>query len=449
MKSNRKLARIKTRASGLVVGSFLLLVAFQNCGKAGFDSNLDEGIATNASTDPNLAAEFGSQDAAKVTSVPFAYDVTFDQIAYSSCFGAGLQSKPGHFTFRAGAYSTGGVKVRQAFFDYLKANFKPIAPATELSDNQIKTYMSKSPENNSAAPQFAIRTRGRPQVVRTSSSKATVGFDYINMLDNFNNDRMMDPLVKNRTTMTSFFPFATQHSQRTLEATLSYNSTEALSAQVRQDFQNNAMLATTFVDKTGDGYAARIPASATDSTTKTTDLTRAYGTGYVLKFSAELAPYTSIVYGATVPKYNNPSNILTSIQEVNLENTSVSTSAKWTCASERRYLIVRTQDAAIQCPKEKIDLMTGATYRQELEIVRRQLPAESWDVNIALRCVVPKEGSCYASETKSDGTLIPIQYNQANECYQGLADAQAGYVNPASPPVNRCAQYVSICTRDN
>lgn len=433
------------RAVGVIVGSFLLVVTFQNCGKAGFDSALDDSL-TSSSVDPNLEGQFGSRDALKVQSIPFAYDVVPDQIAYSSCFGSGLQSLPGHFTFRIGAYSTGGVKIRQNFFDYLKANFQPISPATELSTNQIKTYLAYSPENTLAAPQFAIRTRGLPQLVRTSSAKATVGLDFINVLMSLTDDRMMDPLVNNRTSNTMFFPMASQPTQRNLEASISYNTTQALSESVRNDFRTSAMLAMTYVPSTPAlAYSARIPASATTTNTDgttTTDNSKAYGRGYYMQFVSDLAPYTQTLYAQTTIASNNPTNILFSIQEINLENST--TSGTWSCPFERRYVIVPLADAPISCPQEKGTSMSDSTYRRELEIVRRQLKAEDWDVNIALRCVVPKQGSCYVTDYQGT-TALGIEYNQANECYQG---ANYSYTNPASPPLKRCAQYVTICNRN-
>lgn len=440
-----QITHIKTRAAGFILASFIVGVSFQNCGKAGFDSALDSGL-TSASIDPSLEAQFGSRDAVKVQNIPFAYDVIADTLSYSSCFGAGLQSKPGHFTFRIGAYANGGVKLRSNFSDYLKNNFQPIAPATALSENQIKNYLAYSPENAGAAPQFAIRTRQKPQVPRTNATSATSGIDFINMLTNLSDDRMMDPLVKRPDSVISYFPMAANPKQRFLEASLSYNTNEALAFQVRRDFMTEAQLGITFLPNgPSTPYGARMPASSTDTVTGVTDLTKAYGRGYNLTFSADVAPYTQYVYGKTVPNIYNPANILTAVQETNLENPASSNGSSWTCAAERRYVIVRQSDAPINCPKELPSAMNDASYRRELEIVRRQLRAENWDVNIALRCVVPKEGSCYANEFQGT-TLIPIQYDQSQECFQGIPDAM--YSNPASPPIKRCAQYVSICTRN-
>jgi hypothetical protein len=253
----------------------------------------------------------------------------------------------------------------------------------------------------------------------------------------------MDPLVNNRTTSTLYFPMATAPSQRYLEASIAYNTSEALADQVRKDAQRYGMLALTFAPSTPSvAYAARVPASATDSTAGTIDMTKVYGRGYYLNFVNDLAPYSSGIYKRTAPAISNPSNILQSVQEVNLENKT--TAGSWTCAMERRYVIVRQEDAAISCPKETASNLANATYRRELEIVRRQLKAEDWDVNIALRCVVPKQGSCYPKEYNGSN-LIPIQYDQGLECFQGLSDV--AYTS-GTTPVNRCAQYVSICTRN-
>jgi hypothetical protein len=130
--------------------------------------------------------------------------------------------------------------------------------------------------------------------------------------------------------------------------------------------------------------------------------------------------------------------MLTQVQEFNLENPSAANVASWECNTSRRYVIMRAQDAAA-CPPDSFDDIAGnANYRAELEIVRRHLRPDQWDVNIARRCVVPKSGSCYMN---SAGTEEPVEYNQVAGCYYGVTGV------PTRNVTNRCAEYVSICLR--
>ncbi len=119
--------------------SVLLVVTFQNCGKAGFDSSLDNSLTSASNSTSNAqTAQFG-RDADKVAAQPFAFDIAPDQITYNSCTGSGLSGNPAFFTFKIGAYSAGGgVSLKPNFLNYLTTNFQPIFPATPLSDSQIR-----------------------------------------------------------------------------------------------------------------------------------------------------------------------------------------------------------------------------------------------------------------------------------------------------------------------
>lgn len=437
-----------------ILGSALFLVAFQNCGKAGFDSGLDEGLS-QSSTDAELAEQFGKSDAEKVAAAPFAFDTIVDQIAYNSCSGASVPNTPAFFTFKLGGYTeAGGVKLRQTFLEYVADNFKPVYPATELSDLQIKNILAASPENKSARPQFAIRTRNRPQQIRSSNSAVNEGIDFFDLLGDLTNDRFMDPLVKSRQNAVAYFPFAVNSDERIVEARIAYNSSEGLAQNLRTDFNQYAQLSMTYTARgESDPYIARFPADSLDAN-------KAYGRGYNLTFSADEAPFTRTadLTGRQI-KPNNPNNILTGVTETNLEKTSAGSGATWLCDPMRRYVVMKTTDAGA-CPKDPAIWLTSGmpattsspalsakNYARELAIVRRSLRSEDWHVSVAYRCAIPKVSgvSCYLNETLN-GAMVGIQYDQTLECFQGVANQD--YSNPALPPTKRCAQYVSICTRN-
>ncbi len=470
----------------ILIGSAALVFSFQNCGKAGFDSGLDEGLA-QSSTDPELDQQFGKSDAEKVAAIPFAYDLIVDQIAYNSCSGANVPSTPGFFTFKLGSYtSKGGLKLREDFVTYVNKNFKAVSPAMYLSDLQIKNFLAASPENKAAQPQFAIRGRGNPQQVRSSNTTLNENVDYFNLLGDLTNDRFMDPLVQSMVAMqgnsnpvyvpTQFFPFAVSSIQRTVETSISFNSNEAIAQALRNDFGRNAQLAMTYTSKEiGDPYVARTPIDSTDTNA-------AYGRAYIPVFAIAAAPYTlqadysamnppvmvppitpkaatGCPGGSCQPAWSTPNNIMTGISEVNLEGSAVGTGATWNCNPKRRYVIIKASDSKA-CPKESyaaiqggitgagvIPAISAQDYQTELEIVRRSLPAEDWDVNIQLRCAVPKTNTstCYPDEV-INGVSVSVEYDQTVECFQGLNTQN--FLTPATPPTKRCAQYVSICTRN-
>lgn len=403
------------------IGITSVVLAFQNCGKAGFDDT-----GSDASKD----------SATKDTTVSFAFNSAFDQITYNSCFGAGLTNNPAFFTIKAGAYEAGGVNLTQSFINDAKAKLTPQYPATTVTVEQMKAFVGETAENTSATLQMALRTRGSPQQVRNPTGAApTLGVDFINLLMDLTDDRVMEPIFRAQGGVVNYFPLAPNQNQRVMEGKITYNADEGIAYSLRNDLSSNGMLGLTYTAYNGgSAFAARMPGT-------TSDPSLAYGRGYVMTFAADVAPMTQIINNnpAVQPHSKNPNNILVNISEVDLQNPSAAGPA-WTCAPGRRYLIVKSEDAATYCPSDSVSRLSDLNYRRELEIIRRHLPPEQWDVSVDRRCVVPKSGSCYRN---SGGTAEePVEYNQALECYQGIQ----GLANPNI--TKRCAQYVSICLRN-
>ena len=425
-----------------------LALPFQNCSK-GFNAGKTglSSLGSGAANDPT----------------PFAFDMTFDQIAYNSCFGTSTAGHQGYFTISAGSYaesggvSSSGVRLTSSYLNYVRTSgvVKPIYPAKTITDLQIKQHLISTASNDSARPQMAIRTRGNPQQVRTpNSDKPAEGTNYFTLLGKLTDDRWMDPLVKGNGAFTNFFNLA-PGAQRNLEATLTYNKDEGLAQGMRNDLRSSGMLALTYQvpSDVGDATAAR---AVVDTTTNQTT-NNVFGKGYNLSFEIAVAPYTRrYAYAATgstnaSPNGLNPNNILTNVVESDLSRPGQA-SGTWTCDESRRYMVVRPTEAATYCPLDPYSYMiygipsigmSAATYRQELEIARRSLKAEYWDVSIENRCAVPKEGSCYQNEV-INGQQTAIEYDQRQPCYQSLPDIPYG----TTLPLKRCAQYVSICVRD-
>jgi hypothetical protein len=404
----------------VLAGSGALLFAFQNCGKAGFDQAID---ATNV----------GTVDA-KSSAAPFAYDATFDQISYNSCANTGAYNKPGYFTIKAGAYANGGVAATSAFINYANSVLKPVYPATTVTVEQLKQFVGSTPENGEATLQMSVRTRGAPaQMLTLSGSTPAVGYDFVNLLGDLTDDRIMEPIFRSMGAYATYYPLAVTTSAKVMEASLSYNKDVGMAYSMRNEMANSRMLSLTYTAFRGAAFAARVPAGTTDSTV-------AYGRGYLMNFSADIAPNTIIATGnaAAQPAIYNPNNILVGVQEINLQNPAAASGSGWTCPQSRRYVIMRAQDAAA-CPADSFDRLGDAAYRAELEIVRRHLRPDQWDVSVDYRCVVPKSGSCY---TNSSGAEETVEYNQANKCYYGVTGV------PTNNVTNRCAEYVSICNRN-
>lgn len=416
------------RAASGIVGSFILVVSFQNCGKAGFDGSLDNNI--DLTSDTALSLKYGGTTAAKIANIPFAIDATFDQIAYNSCAKSGLATNKGYFTISAGAYGSfgGGVKLTSQYYSYIDANFFPIYPETTITEAQYRSYLADSPANSEAQPVLAIRTNNSLTDIHSASKSATLGVDVVPMVSSLTDSLLMTSLSKNTTT--TYFPFSSEG--KVLEAKLTFNSDEALAQSFRDDLMQAGLMTLTYSKKGGEINEVRAPSSATP-------VKKAYGRAYRLTFGN----VNATLGGNT--RANNPNNILTEVYEGNLENSSAA-GTQWQCAQARRYMVVRAQDAATACPAEDPSTLTNPSYRHELQVVRRHLRADQWDVNITNRCVVPKSGSstaCYPEETLN-GVAVGVQYDRTLECFQSNKDA-SHYLN--GTPQKRCAQFISICTR--
>lgn len=429
------------RYASTIAAAAILGLGFQNCGKAGFDG-LDQGLTISTS---------------QSDSFPFAFEATFDQIAYNSCFGAGTAGRPGFYTLMGGAYTTaGGVKIRPEFFNYVRTSgvVQPIYPATTIDNTQMKMVLASSGTSVDAIPTMALRSLSAPQQVRTpGAQEPTVGLDYVPMLGDLTDDRWMDPLVKNEGVFTNFFNLAPSGG-RNLEAKITYNKDEGVAEGLRMDLGSYSRLALTFKprsDQAPDSGARPVDVS---------NMNKVYGKSYKLNFQTVIAPYTwnfSALSGSYVPYGLTPSNILTEVEETDLSDTS-KPMVRWNCPQQLRYLVVRTTDHPSAtngdfCPRDPFSYMVSgipskgisvAQYRAEYEIMRRSLKEEYWDISVEFRCAVPKPnaGECYPAE-QGAAAGFGIQYDQQQPCYSSLPGLP--YTNPI--PTKRCAQYVSVCLR--
>lgn len=409
------------RAASGVVASMLLMVSFQNCGKAGFDAEMD-GALDSASTDSALTTKYGTTKAAKVSGIPFAFDAGFDTISYNSCAESHLTDKSAYFSLRAGAYSTGGIKLNNGFFDYVDQNFKPIYPATALTEDEYKELLADSPANSEAIPELAVRVKNSLSDVYKSGSSAALYKDIVPMVGTLTDPLVMDSFA-NKGVTANYFPFSPE--LRVMEGGLDYKSSEAQADEFRNVMMGGGVLALTYRPK----GATEIDAVRSESSSY--PVKSAYGKGYSLTFT----PYPVSGGAAT-----NPNRVLSQIIESDLS--SQGGAKAWNC--NRAYRVIRAQDAASLCPSHTYsEIKNSASIRTELDIMRRHLRADQWDVNVSLRCVVPKGGiSCYKEENLASKGFAEVEYNLTKECFRPNG-TYAG-----ATPTSKCMHFVTVCTRD-
>jgi hypothetical protein len=408
------------RAVSGIVASLILVLSFQNCGKAGFDADLDSSIDSSLS-DAELVAKYGSTQAAKVTDIPFSLDARFDQITYNSCAETQLTGNDAFFSLKAGAYrpAVGGVRLRQTFVDYVNSNFFPVYPATTISQNQYKQYLADSPKNANSIPVMAVRVKTSLNDVYSTTNTVTLNTDVMPMVSYLTDSGVMDSYVAGNLPSATFFPFSSQY--KMLEAKLNFNSSEGLARSYRNILMNTGALTLAYMEDSTNPYKPRSPAS-------TSPLGTAYGRGYAFTFAQPT--------GATVA--NIPSNTIYAIREYDLENPSVAI-ANWDCS--RKYRIIRAVDAPTYCPAHTISDLLNEGIRAEMEIVRRQYPADQWDFNVNYRCAVPKGStSCYKEES-FQGTPVGANYTLNTDCFQPYG------TYTGQTPLARCSNFISICLK--
>lgn len=411
------------RAGSGILATLLLLVSFQNCGKAGFDAELDSNLGSG-STDAALVAKYGESTALKVQGIPFSFDATFDTITYNSCAETSLRGKVGFFTLMAGAYSTGGIRIKNGFFDYVDQNFKPIYPEVRISENQYKEYLADAPDNVGVVPNMAIRMKSSLTDVVRSTEKVALWADVIPMVGKLTDSLVMDAYVTKGITA-NYFPFSPE--QRILEATWTNNPDEATADEIRNVFMSSGVLALTYMQEGKDISEVRSAGTAYPYKT-------AYGKGYSLTFAPP--------GGAT----SNPNRILSQVLESDLSAPGVGTRG-WSCG--RVFSVISTYDAnkdPTLCPTHNYSDLKDPYIRTELSIVRRHLRADQWDINITKRCAVPKGGTgCYKETPVVVGaTTYPVvEYDLTKECFR---PNKSDYLNGV--PNSSCLNFITVCTRD-
>jgi hypothetical protein len=436
---------------GWIIASGMLLTSFQNCGKAGFDSSLDDSLNLG-SVDAALSAKYGSQTGALVAAIPLAFDAGFDQIAYNSCADASqANDKQTFFTIKAGAYRNMGIKLNSAFYNYVDdpQHFKPIYDETKvvqtISPGQYQGFLADSPANRGAVANVAFRdSRDLLKISMIADHNATAATldngDVVSIAGTLTDVEMMDGYTDPYTNpnFANYFPFST--ASKIMEAVLTTDKSDGTdakgnrvtaegvaiglrSALMGNNSNNYPYLTLTYLSDVSDPYLIRSPASVTP-------LSKAYGRGYKFNF---VQPTNA---NAVVP--SNVLDTTNGITEIDLSTGGVISNRPWNCSM--RYRVVRAQDTG-QCPK--MTLSDATLYFSELEIVRRQLPADKWDVNPKYRCAVPKGiTSCYSEANV--GNITPgVEYNLGLECYN--PELLAGNYTGGVIPLKQCLKHITIC----
>ncbi|MCM2280226.1 MAG: hypothetical protein NDI61_00110 [Bdellovibrionaceae bacterium] len=383
--------RKMVRAIQFAIGLAIPVVAFNNCSQ------------------PHV--EKKSDISALAEKAQHAYDAHFDQLAYMSC--SEMPSKTfdssAYFTFRAGAYRTGGLKIRDGYLASIEQDFR-------LPEDQVD-LISTSPINSNSFLQMSIRSRANFQAVFSQSGSPEANEDFANFFTELGKPELVETLY-------GLLPGARARYMRNgyptgnrFEGSLHFGDSTALADSVRTMLSSEGMLALTYSDAQISPSYARGPADLAGGDASNS----AFGKGLILSFRQPTSP-SGAVYG------QYPNYALREITELNLENrTDTSNIRPWSCPVSMQFRIVRPgDDPVVPCQAGPDPAVMSA----ELAIVRRSLRVEDWYVDMANRCITPKKQmgrNCY-------GTIQTVQYNLANACTPGTNTQD-------------CVHWASICVR--
>lgn len=380
-----------TRAIAFAVMAAVPVVAFNNCSSPYVEKKADA----------NSLSEKADH----------AYDAHFDQLAYMSC--SGLQSKTfdqsAYFTFRAGAYRSGGIKLRDGYLASIEREFR-------LPEDQIE-YISSSPMNSNSFAQMAVRSRANFQAVFTQNGSGEVGEDYANFFAELGTYELVEMLYDLTAGARLRYVRNGYPTGARFETSLHFGDSPALAESVRTMLAGEGMIALTYSDKEISPTYARGPTDLYGGDASKS----AYGKGLVVSFRQPTPPQGGL-YG------QYPNYALREVTELNLENRADTTDIRpWSCPMSMQFRIVRPGDNPGAPCNAAPD---PAILSSELAAVRRSLRVEDWYVDMANRCITPKKQQgrdCY-------GNIQTIQYSLANACIPGTSTQD-------------CVHWASICIR--
>lgn len=539
--------RVNWPGVGMILSLSVVLIFFQNCGKAGMEGD----------DLSSLVAE--SPDVKKFKAAPFPFEININQVAYMTCPAAGAPKPKTNedvespfFTLRVGAFDNtslaarfpaafgatavdpdrsgrlkAGVGLRREFLDYIKTKFGPrLANATAEDEKRlIRDALTNSNYKFGVSGALVYRNRRNAATGFTPDPqhKAKASFPTLTSLEMAN--QLVDSPdlgtwgtakvgivtgvdVQSRSMVMSA-DFGRDPSEHEFFRNNVFYEMEFIVGFAKTDVANDSFELASPTDDNRDtvyGKVYRFP-SLTSTWAGREDRVFQAGVGVVTR-----SPITSFrsEFLHQVDEFEN-------LQKNTLVNTGLQQGQRWSCFS---LMVVRDMDrrdpigwkvfdpgeyedppaarncklwgpteaaclagqgtklkfydyqvnatsaiipsAKVACPNQEIGSsarkgslnynLDGGVNRMRLEIARRFLPAEYWDINThpEYMCAVPRRtteglGNCYGSNTDWNGGEN-ILYSQTGtelgaqvQCGTGINGAQN----------KKCPAFVSICYRTN
>jgi hypothetical protein len=234
--NDSRLSRLRlVGITGVLVISISVLMLFQNCSQAPSGDGL--------TTEEKAASQ-----------MDFSYDTTLDQIAYMSCAMMGTTSydQSAYFSFRAGAYRTGGIKLSDAFLSQYGGS----------SASWQSETLSLSASNTNTVLQLALRSKANLQNIETTSGTTVLGADFSNMFEQLGTTDLNTYFLQQNASRVRYMRDGTPTGGR-VEASLYFLNNPDLAEGLRTNLINSDLFTVTYSDMQDQGTqsSARSPAS--------------------------------------------------------------------------------------------------------------------------------------------------------------------------------------------
>lgn len=485
-----------------------------------------EGILNNQSSIAETVDNYTKQ-------APFAYDIAADTISYNSCVyyaadgnssgnttpGLKIGVSEGFVTTNGNGAVKGGLKLRTPFLQYIGRFIKPQSPSTTVTPAQVQKVLQQSTANKGAYLQFSIRKKSDlvlnvDMIAPGANNNANTlvplrGRDAHVFLQDLTSGFVGHALTKDvKYTTTGIVlsegprtynlsdtpipetlqaPFGlNQTADETLEIPTDSNNTnpenkfgvgEYYSDLVRKRFNSTGadsiFLTAVFGGKGADAIGVE-PSEETISMVRRqgTDLSKAYGRAYSLKFEPKVRNVAGWV-----------NNVLsgTAVTEIDLSTGTTVQGTQWSCENFLIVLPAHYDNKKLAEPTCSPLISTDMNEARQLAIkkIRRQHSSAEWNIGLFIPkdtalgvtvadrianranyqiCVSPRTSSCYLPTTnifsspENVAKDAGIQYDTTKECYLTAYNLMgANYTNATTPDakrlLGRCANYLSVCTR--
>jgi hypothetical protein len=411
-----------------------IAILFQNCSNPAQIS------------DASLAKETAQKIDAKYGMV---YDVEADTLAYMSCdddsaMSPAVSRQTDHFKFRWGAYGTkSGLKLQDNFVE------DNIRKTKEL----LVESLGYSQANSNTRIQFAVRSAAQMQRAFIASGNApSEGREYHNIMPMLGTLEMNLALfnawdrsrenrirhVRDGTVAGARFEATLAMRERFINGGQLFDLSGHLNASSPQLYLTQTFTEAPVGSSNSQSILARSPYSI--GLDNNADENRyVYGRRYAPSF---IRPNSIVINGLAQSVHQGATSqtrVLSGVVEERLDGrTDLEQPKAWSCPQEYWFRIVRMDKASAVIPGTSIpdcplvsDLDQGQAAQSTIQALRRVLPAESWFINVANRCIVNKNAaySCYGPQSLTNPVNI-------------------SWIGNACDPGNnnmRCTDFFSMC----